>query len=105
MHNYFLGRWLRIVESDESRDRQDSTSDMRVTKDRLTKTVVSTGDASDSVHDPASSLRNEARPRKLRCTLSEPDMEALPEYELARLKRIKTNKEMLVSLGIDTSLP
>ena len=77
-----LGLWrlLRIVESDESRDREDRMSELRVTKDRLTKTLISTGQASDSVHDPASSLRNEARPRKRRCMPAEQDTEALREY-------------------------
>ena len=57
------------------------------------------------MHDLAGSLGKEARPRKRRYTSYESDTEALPEYELARLKRIKTNKEMLVSLGIENPLP
>ena len=76
-----------------------------MTKNRLTTTVISREHASDSVHDPADSLGNEARPRKRRYTSYESDTEALLEYELARLKRIKTNKEMLVSLGIENPLP
>ena len=105
MHGLGLGRWLRIVESDESRDREDSTSDVKMTQNRLTMTVVSKEHASDSLHDPAGSLGKEVRPRKRRCKSYESDTEALPEYELARLKRIKTNKEMLVSLGIENPLP
>ena len=76
-----------------------------MTQNRLTITVVSKEHASDSVHDPAGSLGKEARPRKRRYTSYESDTEALPEYELARLKRIKSNKEMLVSLGIENTLP
>ena len=74
-----------------------------MTQNRLTMTLVSNEHASDSLHDPAGSLGKEARPRKRRCKSYEPDTEALPEYELARFKRIKTNKEMLVPLGIENT--
>ena len=64
MHGLGLDRWLRIVESDESRDREDSTSLRSTSKERLIKTVVPTGQASDSMHGPDSNLRIETRPRK-----------------------------------------
>ena len=58
LHGLGLGRWLRIVESDKSQDREDSTSDVGATKNRLTVTVVSREHAFDSVHDPECSLGN-----------------------------------------------
>ena len=50
MHGLGLGRWLRIVESDENRDREDSTSDVNATENRLIPAVVSREHASDSVN-------------------------------------------------------
>ena len=87
--------------NDETRDREDSTSDVNITQNQLTMTLASKKHASDLLHDPAGRLGKEARPRKRRCKSYELDTEALNEHELARLKRIKANKEMLVSLGIE----
>ena len=100
-----LGRWLRIVESDESRDREDSTSDANGTQNQSAVTLVSTEHASGSSQDTAGSLGTAARPGKRRCRSPESYTEALNEYELERLKRIKANKDMLVSLGLETLCP
>ena len=76
-------------------------------QNRLTMTVVSKEHASDASHDTAGSLGKAAMPCKRRCKSHESDTEALNDYELERhgLKRIKANKEMLVSLGIENPLP
>ena len=104
MQGLGLERWLRHVESDESRDREDGTGARSASTGSLSTTVVSMDQASDAVRDSASSLRKEGRSCKRRRNSPEPDTEELPEYELARLKRIKTNQEMLVSLGIENPL-
>ena len=78
MYGLGLERCLRIVETDETRDREDSTSDVNITQNQLTMTLASKEHASDSMHDPADRLGKEARPRKHRCTSYELDMEALP---------------------------
>ena len=105
MQGLGLGRWLRIVKSDESRDREDSTSDANGTQNQSTITLVSKEHASGASHDTAGSLGKAVGPGKRRCRSHESDTEALNEYELERLKRIKANKEMLVSLGIENPLP
>ena len=53
----------------------------------------------------AGSSRPAVRPGKSRCRSPESHTESLNEYELERLKRIKANKDMLVSLGIENPLP
>ena len=66
MQGLGLGRWLRIVKSDESRDREDSTSDANGTQNQSTITLVSKEHASGASHDTAGSLGNAARPSRRR---------------------------------------
>ena len=105
MQGLGLGRWLRIVESDESRDRKDNTPDANGVQNQSTITLVSTEHISGASQDMTGSSRPAVRPGKRRCRSPESHTESLNEYELERLKRIKANKDMLVSLGIENPLP
>ena len=92
------------MESDESRDRDDNTSDATGSQNQSTVTLVSTEHISGASQDMADSSRTAVRPGKRRCRSPESHTESLNEYELERLKRIKANKDMLVSLGIENPL-
>ena len=105
MQGLGLGRWLRIVESDESRDRKDNTPDANGVQNQLAITLVSTEHTSDASQDMAGSSRTAVRPGKRRCRSPESHTEPLNAYELERLKRIKANKDMLLSLGLENPLP
>ena len=94
MQGLGLERWLRIVESDESRDREDNTSGANESRNQSTVTSVSTEHISDASHDTVGSLGTTVRPGKRRCRSFASHAETLNEYELERLKRIKANKEI-----------
>ena len=81
MQRLGLGRWLRIVEYDESRDRENSSSDADGTQNQSIITLVSKEHASGASHDTAGSLGKAERPGKRRCRSHESDTEALNEYD------------------------
>ena len=93
-----LDRWLRIVEAAESRDRGGSTSDKGrgVRTAQSEESEISQGRPLDTAHGPAASSKNAAGQRKRWLVSSDLETDTLSEYELARLKQVKANHEVLI---------
>ena len=87
LHGLSLEGWLRVVESAESRDREDSASDKRAWTALSDKTFRSHGRPLDTARGPAASSSNAAVQRKRRRASVVSETDTLSEYELARFKK------------------
>ena len=105
VHGLGLARWLRVVESDESRDREDIKEDKRVRIALPDEMESSCSYSSATAHGSADSSKKTTGQRKRRCASMAAETDTLSEYELERFKRVKANQEVLMSLGIEHPLP
>ena len=93
-----------MVESDDGRDREDLKENTRVQVVIPGEGERSRGGSSDTAQGSADSSHTLVGKRRRSCPSMAADAGTLSEYELERIKRVKANQEMLVSLGIETPL-
>ena len=94
-----------MVDSDESRDRKDIKEHKRVRIAIPGEMESSRSCSSATAHGSVESSKTTAGQRKRCCISFAAETDTLSEYELERIKRVKANQEVLMSLCIETPLP